>query len=368
MVNINFDNLIAIIDSYKLYFANHYSDEIYKWKAIKHFQRYWNIEADDFQSMLAEALGKTNNLLSSINKYPKRMLDKFCEVDSNEIRNMFQILYDETEGLTYRIDSFKKRADNLLRKWNKDKHHYQDYNAITTYLWLRYPDKYYIYKYSCAKALAEKLDSSFIPSKGFGTRVILETFDLYNRIADFMQKDSSIYKMIKDVLTDDCYQDEKLRTTVVDLAYFIGNSSKPSKTFKIAGKTQTLNKETSGNYWWLCANPRIWSMNGWTVGEVQDYTLYNANGNKRRIFQNFLNAKAGDKVICYETNPTKQITALASISKESDNERIYFKKEETLTSPIDLSVVKSMPELANMEFLVNPNGSFFHLTLNSAAF
>ena len=38
MVNINFDNLTAIIDSYKQYFADHYSDEIYKWKAVRHFQ------------------------------------------------------------------------------------------------------------------------------------------------------------------------------------------------------------------------------------------------------------------------------------------------------------------------------------------
>lgn len=120
--------------------------------------------------------------------------------------------------------------------------------------------------------------------------------------------------------------------------------------------------ENGHNYWWLCANPKIWSIAGWAVGEEQDYTLYNTAGNKRRIFQHFLDAKTGDRVICYEANPTKQITGLAVISKESDGERICFKKEETLASPIDLSTVKSIPELAGMEFLVNPNGSFFHLT------
>ena len=98
------------------------------------------------------------------------------------------------------------------------------------------------------------------------------------------------------------------------------------------------------------------------VGEEQDYTLYNTAGNKRRVFQHFLDARVGDKVICYEANPTKQISGLAVISKESDGERICFRKIETLASPVDLSEVKSMPELANMEFLVNPNGSFFHLT------
>lgn len=42
------------------------------------------------------------------------------------------------------------------------------------------------------------------------------------------------------------------------------------------------------------------------VGEVQNYTLFNDNGNKRRIFQNFLDAKARDMVIGYESTPVKQ--------------------------------------------------------------
>lgn len=75
-----------------------------------------------------------------------------------------------------------------------------------------------------------------------------------------------------------------------------------------------------------------------------------------------MDARVGDKVICYEANPTKQITGLAVISKESDGERICFRKVETLAAPVELSEIKTVPELANMEFLINPNGSFFHLT------
>ena len=116
------------------------------------------------------------------------------------------------------------------------------------------------------------------------------------------------------------------------------------------------------NYWWLCANPRVWSMSEWAVGEEQDYTLYNENGNKRRIFSNFKNAKAGDKVICYEASPTKQILGLAIVSKASDDSRIYFEKLESFTSPIDLSEIKACKELEGMEFFANSNGSFFKLT------
>ena len=45
-------------------------------------------------------------------------------------------------------------------------------------------------------------------------------------------------------------------------------------------------------YWWLNANPKIWSFSDIAVGAVQSYTLYNENGNKRRIFQNFLGCES----------------------------------------------------------------------------
>lgn len=115
-------------------------------------------------------------------------------------------------------------------------------------------------------------------------------------------------------------------------------------------------------YWWLTASPAIWSLTNMKVNQEQDYTLYNDNGNQRRIFQNFLDARLGDKVIGYEANPRKQIVALAEISREQDGETILFRKTESLIHPIDLATFKTDPELAEMQFIKNPNGSFFRLT------
>ena len=119
---------------------------------------------------------------------------------------------------------------------------------------------------------------------------------------------------------------------------------------------------TSKRYWWLVASPKIWSFSDMKVREVQDYTLYNDNGNRRRIFQNFLDAKEGDVVIGYEATPTKQIVALAEVEKANDGRFIFFKKTETLPSPIDYSAIRAIPELTNMEYLKNPQGSFYKLT------
>lgn len=115
-------------------------------------------------------------------------------------------------------------------------------------------------------------------------------------------------------------------------------------------------------YWFLNANPKIWSMESMPVGEVQDYTLYNNNGNKRRIFQNFLDAKAGDMVIGYESTPVKQVVALLRIHAEQDGEKIYFEKLEGLSSPIDYAALKERAELEKMEYFVSPQGSLFKLT------
>ena len=91
------------------------------------------------------------------------------------------------------------------------------------------------------------------------------------------------------------------------------------------------------------ANPKIWSFADIAVGEVQSYTLYNENGNKRRIFQNFLDAKAGDMIIGYESNPVKQIVAIGRVSAEQDGEKLFFEKVEGLTSPIDYATLRENP-------------------------
>lgn len=122
------------------------------------------------------------------------------------------------------------------------------------------------------------------------------------------------------------------------------------------------NKPENGvNYWWLNANPKIWSFSDIEVGEEQNYTMYNDNGNKRRIFQNFLDAREGDLIIGYESNPVKQVVAICRVTKQNDGENLYFEKIEGLTSPIDYTLLKDAPELEKMEYFMNPQGSLFKL-------
>ena len=132
--------------------------------------------------------------------------------------------------------------------------------------------------------------------------------------------------------------------------------------FDITLEAFMSNQAAVRRYWWLNANPKIWSFSAIGVGETQSYTLYNDNGNKRRIFQNFLDARAGDYVIGYESYPVKQVVAIAKIVRESDGENLYFKKTEGLPTPISYAALKSCAELERMEYFINPQGSLFKLT------
>ena len=116
------------------------------------------------------------------------------------------------------------------------------------------------------------------------------------------------------------------------------------------------------NHWWLVANPKYFSFSDIEIGETIDYTVKTENGNLRRHAINFENAKKGDIVIGYEAHPVKKIVSLLTVERESDGETIFFKKIEDLILPVSWFNFKDIPDLKEMEFLRNRNGSFFKLT------
>ena len=487
--------LEKIITKYKEYFPKHWNDEKYKWEAVKHFQENWDINASHFKSMLDSSLEKTYNLLSSGYYYPKAMILQFAEEDPEATRSAFINLFDETIDLTERIAAFQAFAEDRRENHNAGwKNHYQNLNAISTYLWLRFPDKYFIYKYSEYNTISNLLSSDFKPKKSSSPDYLIGGYKLYDEICEVLKQDSELRDMLQSHITDSCYPDPEMHTLIADIGFYVDryysekniksnmiewwpskeeydpglsvedwtellkdkevftdsslvivkrlkdyggaatctqlaikyggskNSYNTGSSFlakRIAEKTgcplpseqvnenakwwpilyvgrqakrddagsyiwklrdelseamdkvnldeisiyENESKDTEDcNYWWMNANPKIWSFSDISIGEEQSYSLYNDNGNKRRIFQNFLDAKAGDIIIGYEANPVKQVVALAQVIDKNDGEKLPFIKTEGLSVPIDYAQLKAVPELEDMEFFTNPNGSLFKLT------
>ena len=360
----------------KDFVATHWNEEKYKWEAVKCFQDNWDIHAADFEDMLSQSLSKTSNLLASTNNFPAGMIIEFAHAAPEKVRAMYMDLFDESKDVFGRIESFKKQSNILIKKYKSTaKQHYQHENAITTYLWLRYPDKYYVYKYSEARSVSNKLDSNYKFKKGSYTDNLKNFYDFYNEIRESLKRDSTLIDLFQSQLTDDCYPDSELRTLTFDVGFYISrNISKPAdKESNQADSddmefTEKPKSSEEHRYWWLNANPKIWSFSNLQTSHVQEYTLFNENGNKRRVFQNFLDARAGDLVIGYESNPVKQVVALAKVSAANDGKKICFEKTESLVNPIDYRTLKECPELEQMEFFQNPNGTFFKLTKDEYEF
>lgn len=480
--------------SYKRDFAQKlWPNEKYKWQAVKCFQLNWDVNTTDFAEMLKKSLSATANLLASVNNFPARMIQKFAEIVPEEVRAMYIELFDESKDVYERINSFKLKSSILLERYgNGAAQHYQNENSISTYLWLRYPDKYYIFKLSEVKVVASELESDYRFKKGAYADNIHNFYALYNEICAELQKDDELRNMLAAQVDSTCYSDPEMRTLTIDVGFYISryyskrndepaadgwwptdyspaisteewiallndaevfipssleimkrmldyggkatctqlsvkygetknfyNSGSVALARRVAERTgcpvmqrdtgdprwwtilyvgKDAGKDEEGSYiwklrdelesalrqvdlsevslyaksddegtdgfhcWWLTAKPKIWSFSDTPVGEVMSYSLYNENGNKRRIFQNFLDAKAGDMIIGYEATPVLKIVAIARVTAEQDGEKLYFEKVEGLASPIDYQTLRECPELERMEFFQNPQGSLFKLT------
>lgn len=635
---IDIEKFNKILVSYKKDFPSKiWKEEHFKWEAIKHFQDNWNPNCDNFSTMLKKSLDKCGILLFSMHNFSAGMIINFAKLAQNETKSMFLNLYDESIPLAKRISSFQNNSERLRKEFDDGTciEDYQSTNAISTYLWLRYPNKYYIFKNPIFTKVAKKLGVEVETEDASNPNTLIEGFKLYDSIHDILVKDKELKALLDSVLTPECYNDANLTTMTTDFCYYIyasyhcienvdeaniitmemwyellndpfifnesslkimkrikdfgdevsgyelsvkygeseiyyiseseslashiaeklnldintqsdniqemlaiiydkvkkddkksksyifklrknlskaldkmdlsninlfenmnpsiwkinqsstdfseqelndniyksrviidstlksvgptrltqadafslkikkGDyfyltnddrvkvigqfcSSKPTECLKQGGKwiqrdyieianskdlktyssikkwwtpninskcvkvpepdialfqdlilkpyfdleLETLFKNNIKNpsYWWLNVNPLYWSFDDKKKGDEQKISLYNDNGNPRKIFQNFIDAKIDDFIICYESSPSKQIVAIAQITQKIDDKFLYFKKIEGLSKPIDYSTLKNSVKLKNMEYFTNPLGTFFKLTKEESSY
>ena len=116
------------------------------------------------------------------------------------------------------------------------------------------------------------------------------------------------------------------------------------------------------NFWWLNANPKIWRIDSYELGDIQSYTSHNDKGNKRRIYKHFEGVKPGDLVVGYESSPIKQIKAIFEITEglhpdDKEGEIISFEIKEIVKAPIGWDELKDATGLEECEVFVNNQGS-----------
>ena len=234
---IDLNKITPVIDGYKRYFPDHWADgkynEKYKWEAVKHFRDNWDKNAENFGEMFKKATEKTFNLLASGYDYPRLMIIEFAKADDNAVRNMFVNLFDEDKDLTERVETFMRVSEEIRAKYDNGtwKKHYQNTNAISTYLWLMYPDKYYIYKYELYKAVSKALDATYTPKRNGSVLNMVNGFKMYDEICGVLKNDSSITDMINNFKNDACYSDPELKTATVDFGFYLARYYQKDNTW-----------------------------------------------------------------------------------------------------------------------------------------
>lgn len=232
-----------VIADYKRDFTEfQWKNERYKWEAIQCFQRNWNINAVNFPDMLKRSLDKTYNLLASMSNYAKAMIIGFAEAAPEEVRGAFIALYDESRDVVERIQAFKAQAEEMLEKYGDGaRQHFQTENAITVYLWLRYPDTYGIYKYGEIKPAAKLLVADYVFKKGAYAANIRNWLNFCNEIRDELLEDTELIELMKSHLTESCWPDSELRTLTMDVVFYISRFySQKSKVTYLSEITEAL--------------------------------------------------------------------------------------------------------------------------------
>lgn len=201
------------------------SQELYKWEAVSVFQKNWDIDAANLSDMLKTSLSATKNLLVSQSSYPRGMIQIMAEWAPEEIRSMFKALYDESQDVCERIENFKQSAVTVFQSYNHgENNHYQDEHAISVYLWLHYPDKYYIYQFGIIKNVAERLNTGLVFKKGAYKQNMAQFYLLYDELNGLIESDTELTTLLGKYISDNerYYSDSQWKTLTVDVGHYIG--------------------------------------------------------------------------------------------------------------------------------------------------
>ncbi|MGL4676016.1 MAG: hypothetical protein ACRCXK_14270, partial [Wohlfahrtiimonas sp.] len=222
------------VEEYRKELPNTRKGEIFKWQAVQWFQDHWDIEAEDFPAMLDKSLEKTASLLVANMFFPRKMIWELAQFNPFQVREMFRDLFNEEKELLERCQNFEQKANELISLFKAGMNHYQTLNVLSTYLWLKYPEKYYIYKPTVYKNVAQVLFniSDFPKGKNHKFLKFAQCMDLYNVLRQKLSDNKKLILELNQFLLKNNYHDDLHHTLVVDFAFFMHQEKKKSKQTK----------------------------------------------------------------------------------------------------------------------------------------
>jgi MoxR-like ATPase len=121
------------------------------------------------------------------------------------------------------------------------------------------------------------------------------------------------------------------------------------------------------NHFWVTANPDIWKASELEPGEEKRYSVRSSDGDQKRFVSAFEKAQKGDKVLFYESDPTKRVVGKGKIVRGlhedgDENEVIKMRYDESTEGP-HWRKMDSSSELEDADPIKhNSQGTLFELT------
>jgi 5-methylcytosine-specific restriction protein B len=284
--------------------------EKYKWPVFAQCYEKWNWESYEKAKMFSDTFSVkgSKNFWESGNFYPVAMLNQFFEIRSEDTIRSFNILFEENLPLEERISQFIIFCQDSLPKLKEKKpndilenHYHGDLRALSIYLTLQYPEKYFFYKHTPFSEFSKLLELPKV--KGGQIENYSRYIETCNTIRDFIKKDTSFL----DTYTAFCnaennYKDPYLHLLVQDFMYTVSSY---------------LNDNT--NYWVFQCNPDMFDLV--TALDENLVETWTVTAHKDSI-------KDGDKAIIWMTGEEAGCYALADVKGEP--EQIKKSKDDYL--------------------------------------
>lgn len=246
-------------DNYKADFGTEsfQKSEAYKWNLFNQMYSIWNWKAGasnkDMYTKTFQVDGP-KNLWQSGNFFPISMLTWMWEKFPVDTEQALNLLFDEKIDLTKRITEFTSILDTKLPELAKlitekpiNHHYHGDLRAISIYLALQNPSKYFLYKHTVFKDFSSAMDLA--PVKTGKTSNYLDFLSVCNELREFIQSDQAFLLTYETYTsTNDLYPDPYLHLLIQDFMLFTMSHNKPTQL-------------TNGPKYWLYApgeNANMW--------------------------------------------------------------------------------------------------------------
>lgn len=197
--------------------------EGYKWTAFQHFRETFNINATDFRENLKSAFAKRCNLLDTSFYYPLDAVLKAAKNSPELSRKHWKQLYDENQPLEERVAEFQTwhAQMSVALDGRETKNADQDSHAISVYLSMRYPEKYFIYGNKIYKNFAKIV--GFPADEATGIELMLSFQPMVDEVRQQLAADDALIADYRAWLTAHDFKDDNLNLIVQDFIYAVCN-------------------------------------------------------------------------------------------------------------------------------------------------